>query len=193
MWSDNSTNPTLLVYQSGSYFVTNQNSCGTLISNTIIVTSHPLPTATISVSGSDLLTPNIFSSYQWLQNGNNIAGANSFQFTPTANGNYSVLVTDSFGCSDTSAVLNWTLTTLHDLNLSNNISIFPNPTSSEFTITTNKIANNIEVYNSMGQIIYEEKPITKSTTIILNNFAKGIYFIKCYSSLGTEIKKLIIN
>ena len=48
------------------------------------------------------LTANLGDSYQWLKDGNVIAGANSQTFVATETGNYSVTVTNAGGCSGTS-------------------------------------------------------------------------------------------
>jgi len=48
------------------------------------------------------LTANLGDSYQWLKDGNVIAGANSQTFVATESGNYSVTVANAGGCSGTS-------------------------------------------------------------------------------------------
>ena len=48
-------------------------------------------------------------TYQWKLNGNNIAGANSSTFTAISSGDYSVEVTNSFGCTSASSVTNVTV------------------------------------------------------------------------------------
>jgi len=52
----------------------------------------------ISVSGNDLCTT-AFSSYQWVFNDTAIAGATDQCYTPLQNGYYSVITTDSSGCT----------------------------------------------------------------------------------------------
>lgn len=52
-WNTGSTGPTLTVLQSGTFFVTRTNTCGTATSNSITVTVNPQPVASIiSASGS---------------------------------------------------------------------------------------------------------------------------------------------
>jgi hypothetical protein len=71
-------------------------------------------------------------------------------------------------------------------NLENAITIYPNPTTSNFTIDLNEY-NNVIIYNSFGQIIYDEKPLQLKSEISLSNFSNGIYFIK----VGSVTQKII--
>jgi enoyl-CoA hydratase/carnithine racemase len=45
-WSNGATTATITVSEAGNYFVTNTNSCGSVTSNHLIVTTSPLPSAT---------------------------------------------------------------------------------------------------------------------------------------------------
>ncbi|HRG59481.1 MAG TPA: FG-GAP-like repeat-containing protein, partial [Bacteroidia bacterium] len=52
-WSNGETTASITVTTSGSYYVINSNSCGSINSNSINITANPLPTAsTISASGA---------------------------------------------------------------------------------------------------------------------------------------------
>ncbi|WP_186525795.1 T9SS type A sorting domain-containing protein [Seonamhaeicola sediminis] len=61
-----------------------------------------------------------------------------------------------------------------------NISVFPNPTSKNFTITLNGIDKaNIVIHNMLGKVIYVRN-MTEGRLVIENNghFTSGVYFIK---------------
>jgi hypothetical protein len=64
-------------------------------------------TPTISWDGSNLVTLNAFSGYQWYLNGNPIAGADTTFFQPVELGVYSVVGAGTFGCSNTSTDFNF--------------------------------------------------------------------------------------
>jgi len=59
--------------------------------------------------------------------------------------------------------------------------VYPNPTSSHITIDYGDYAwlvgENIEIYNVIGQLIYSEKVVRKSTEIDLQSYASGCYIL----------------
>lgn len=94
----------------GSYTVqvTNTNNCNN-ISNPLVVTVNPLPTAAITNPGNPnfcqggtvTLNANTGTgfSYQWFDGSNSIVGATASSFTVGTPGNYAVQITDSNTCS----------------------------------------------------------------------------------------------
>jgi hypothetical protein len=96
----------------GSYTCEQTNSCGTGVSNAVIVTVSSPPLATITAAGSTsictgntvLLSANTGTgiSYQWKLNGSSISGATLATYSATAAGNYTCTETNSCG-SNTSA------------------------------------------------------------------------------------------
>jgi len=97
---------------SHSYQIRAKNgSCiGSWSSGTSQVDQNLTPTPTISGNSTNtcpdiyvmLSTENGMSNYQWYLNGNPIGGANSYQYSATQSGNYTVSYTLS-GCSGTSS------------------------------------------------------------------------------------------
>lgn len=104
LWSDNSTNRTLVTGTAGSYSVTvtDVNGCSAT-SSPVAITINPLPTVdlggdrAICVGSTVTLDAGSFASYSW---SNNSTGQTLV--TGTA-GSYSVTVTDANGCSATSS------------------------------------------------------------------------------------------
>ena len=77
---------------------------------------------------------------------------------------------------------------------SNNISIYPNPSNGQFNVTVSSLqkSSSIEIYNSIGELVYSQKVINEQNTIELTNEANGLYFVKVMSDgkiVGT--KKII--
>ncbi|MFT3911082.1 MAG: T9SS type A sorting domain-containing protein [Ferruginibacter sp.] len=112
------TNQTLVVSASGNYSVTVTNGfgCSATSANTT-VTINPLPaTPTITPAGpvtqcggTVTLTASTPGAWQWNLEGSPIGGANNQTLVVSASGNYSVTVTNEFGCSATSAVTSVTI------------------------------------------------------------------------------------
>ncbi len=101
----------LTVKASGSYSltVTNQSGCSVNSSNTVNVTVNPKPALpTVGISGQTSfcdgqnavlsVTGNPELTYQWQNNGVNISGATSNNYTVVSSGVYSLNVTNTEGC-----------------------------------------------------------------------------------------------
>lgn len=97
----------------GSYTVNVSNANCTVTSNAIAVTVNPKPTAVITYTtpitfceGGAVVLTGVSASgntYQWQNNASAISGATDNYFLASQTGSYSVVVTNSFGCSVTTA------------------------------------------------------------------------------------------
>lgn len=79
-----------------------------------------------------------------------------------------------------------------DLNLSDRITIFPNPSTGQFTVKQDGFSkNNINwtVYNIQGDKLF----VGKKNTIDLTNQAKGIYFVRFINGNKTITKKIVVQ
>jgi sugar lactone lactonase YvrE len=81
-------------------------------------------------------------------------------------------------------------TGINNLDYSNLINVYPNPTTKNITIETIE-KSTIEVLNIQGQILKSIISENTSTTIDLLNFSSGIYFIKATSEKGIGVRKFI--
>ncbi|MFT3911080.1 MAG: T9SS type A sorting domain-containing protein [Ferruginibacter sp.] len=115
-------NQTLVVSASGNYSVTVTNEFGCSATSAVTsVTINPLPaTPTISAGGpitfceggSVTLTSSSATNNQWNLNGAPIGGATNSTLVVTASGDYTVTVTNGFGCTATSAITTVTVNPL---------------------------------------------------------------------------------
>lgn len=91
---------------------------------------------------------------------------------------------------------NWSFVGLEDLQSDLNVSIFPNPTSDELTITTSKKENySYSIFDHSGRLISEGKLMEEETHLDVSNYASGQYSISVLSDSGNQLKlfKLIKN
>jgi hypothetical protein len=79
--------------------VTNDGGCSSYSSDTVSFTVLPAPAVPVITANGVDLTSSPANNYQWLLNGTPIIGANAQQWSAEANGDYTVLVVDSNGCS----------------------------------------------------------------------------------------------
>ncbi len=73
-------------------------------------------------------------------------------------------------------------------------SLYPNPSSSSITITSQILPNSFVIYNSLGQILKQSKVKSASDlNIPIENLRDGVYFIKLYKNNTTEVLSFIKN
>ncbi|GIV32736.1 MAG: hypothetical protein KatS3mg031_0271 [Chitinophagales bacterium] len=115
-WSTGQVHDTLIVTQNGCYIAQVTDVYGCKSDSTYCVTVNPLPELCAFYTGcADTCSPFTIQgpgggiSYQWLYNGNPLPGDTLQNYTATQNGNYAVVVTNSFGCSDTTGQLQLSL------------------------------------------------------------------------------------
>jgi len=94
---------------------------------------------------------------------------------------------DSLTCSQLSAIA--------ENNINDIINAFPNPSRDFVTITfQNRSAKKLELYNSLGQIIYYSTIKTiEPLNINVGDFKNGVYYLKVYLNNGIIVKKIIIR
>ncbi len=193
------------VYHSGNYTVSLSNSCGiTASQDTITVTVHPLPVVSyaqnpavvcynwglVSLSGE---SPNggIFSGNGVTNNEINtlIAGVGSHIITYE--------YTDGQGCSnsDTSLIQIDNCTDM-DNAFNEQLSIYPNPASTSFTIETKEIQEDTElwIYNVYGSLVYyKHYAVFNKESFSTTAFAKASYYIQLKNKELNIIKTMIIE
>lgn len=81
------------------------------------------------------------------------------------------------------------LSTLENNNL--NISIYPNPTNGNLTISGLEESSVIEIYSDNGQLIYHI--LTNETYLKINDLPAGIYFVRLSNSTAVKTKKIIVT
>ena len=111
----------------------------------------------ISLTDTTLTTTAVNAEFQWLdcqKNYSQIIEANSNSFTPLANGNYAVQITQN-GCIDTSSCYPISGFTSLENEFDKLINLYPNPTNEKIKIDLNKKYNavTIKLKTATGQIV----------------------------------------
>lgn len=169
------------------------NGCDSVVTTYLTVNSID---TSVSVTNATLTASALSSTYQWINCSGNttIIGATNQNYTATANGSYAVIITKN-SCSDTSTCHSITTTGIVENSFATGITIFPNPFTSQTTITFNKEQKNISI-KIMDELGKEVKAITftgKQLVIEKGEMKAGVYFMQMQSEQGTLSKKLIIN
>ncbi len=66
----------------------------------------------------------------------------------------------------------------------NNVFVYPNPTNGLVNVVVAKPSDNvwIEIFNSLGILVYKQLKVNELNTIELGNLANGLYFVKSINS-----------
>ena len=79
---------------------------------------------------------------------------------------------------------------VNELSVSNSITVFPNPSNGKIEIqSTNYKIENIKVYNTLGEKIFE----TKNCKFDLSAKPNGVYFVHIICKESIAVEKIIIN
>ncbi|MCE3259280.1 MAG: hypothetical protein K0S12_921, partial [Bacteroidetes bacterium] len=199
-WNTGSNSPGIAVSPTvtTTYSVTGTNGAGcsqTSIS-TVTVTNNTAPT--ISATGPSVacansnvnLAANGASTYTWQPgNLNGFFVTVSMSVTTT----FTVTGTDNNGCENF-AVYTQSVEICSGLKegiSADEIGVFPNPVTSDVTLSGLKDYSTVHVLNNLGQIILMSEIKNEKETIQLDHLAKGVYFLKLTNGNNFVIKKIV--
>jgi endo-1,4-beta-D-glucanase Y len=72
-----------------------------------------------------------------------------------------------------------------------NLQVYPNPTKDIFNISSNDIIDNVEVYNMVGQNIFNKKDIANNINVDFSNYTDGLYLVKIHSDNKVKTIKVV--
>lgn len=75
--------------------------------------------------------------------------------------------------------------------IARNVNLFPNPTKDSFTIEAEELQE-VMVYNTVGQLVYQSSCEGNSTVINLNHVESGLYLVRVITAKGETTKKLSV-
>jgi len=199
----NYTTPVVTIQQvlTGQYdhyavycIVTNSLNCSTVSSpDTIYANPNPTVAATVTsptlcIGFSDTLIASGASTYTWSSNAGSVVN-DSAVVSPTVNETYTVTGTDTNGCFNTATVsitIDNCGTGINNQEKSDLV-IYPNPSSGNLTLQSASEIGTIEVYNSLGALVYKTNAKDTRVQIDLSSEAAGIYY------LHAQGRKVIIS
>lgn len=181
-----------ILTQAGQYLDTLVSSAGCDSIVTLNLTLNNAPQPTITQTGFQLTTQ-VYSSYQWQLNGQDIPGANTQNFIVIGDGVYTVVVTDANGCSGTSGALNIALNGVTDLVDFRSL-IYPNPANSDLMIEANEMMDEIKITDVAGRIVFTQSQFqNQKSEINISTLAEATYFIHIKTTSGRIAVKSFVK
>lgn len=136
-----------------------------------------------------------YLSYQWLLDGEPVAGATDSIFTPSVSGNYSVLVSMSCGCQSTSKEVFVAVSDVVGPAPEFEISVFPNPATGWVTLnlpTHGTELFQMQIFDVNGRLLSSfEIQGGSPARLDLSAFSRGSYFLKVFNEKGTGVARLV--
>lgn len=177
------TNGNYIATTPGMYVLTIDNgTCSAdLPAKTVI--AQPVAVITYNATGNYLYTGS-FAGYQWFMNGTAIAGATSGIYALPMPGDYTVVVTDVNGCTDTSDVYTVLPTGINANTIVTNITVYPNPASSVLHINA-PVKVSVTVLAADGRVVIANN---ETDNINVANLANGVYMLLIYDEHKTLLK-----
>ena len=74
-----------------------------------------------------------------------------------------------------------------------NLKIYPNPSSTDWTITHTATIDRIQLFDATGKELQNFTPVATDYTIPSNGLSQGVYFLKISSGLDFSVQKIIKN
>ncbi len=192
LWTGGSTAQSLTVFNSTGITLTVFDALGCSSSSSTSVIVNPLPSTPNIFNVNGVLNSTSANGYQWNFGTVAVTGAISQTFTPAQTGLYTVTITDANGCSNTSLPFSITsLVGITELSNNNLLSLYPNPTSGQFTIVLSTDNATIIVTDILGQQVLQTQTTQNTTNLQLDN--NGIYIVYVKTKQGTTTRKLTVN
>jgi PKD repeat protein len=172
------------------------HNCSDSSIKVITVKANPAKPIVSAITKS-LLQSTLANSYQWFLNNNVLTNATNQTLTITQNGNYTVKIDTSNGCTSISNPFAASSVGMNELAVDNEIKIYPNPATNELYINASSLQNGreicievfdlkasklISVYENTNSVIkIDISKINAGMYFVLIN-SKAYKFIKCFSN-----------
>ncbi|WP_163408148.1 FG-GAP-like repeat-containing protein [Flavobacterium ajazii] len=176
--------------QSGIYTGTTNNCVTEKLDLTI--TAIPVNILTTVNQNNGVLTADQSGiGYQWLNcDGTEITGETNQFFTPTTSGQYAVRLIVACSVPIISDCVTITSLKTDDFEARSSIKIYPNPSTGIFYLQPPS-DKQLEIYNSLGQLLITKKVNSGTNKIDISDKADGVYFVKIIENGNTSNFKVI--
>lgn len=163
----------------------------------VVIAAAPAP---VISQQADSLVSSASSGNQWYLNDTALnVGANHYK--PLKPGRYKVIVSDTFGCQQTSNAITYAVTAIPTVAAEEiKLLVSPNPSNGIFNLSfevNTKADLTIEIYDTRGRKIYTSSTPgfsgKYSKQLSLNTLGSELYMLKILHDKKTYVKKLVVQ
>jgi hypothetical protein len=192
-FGDQVTIPVLMVSDVTGAAIVAELAAGNTVNSTMFLTDY-LAYAFIKVFNSDFtVLKDVYASLE--------EAGTEFSFTFDDIGDEDTFVQYGFGVAGINAnpadeaSLGSVVVTSNTLSVSDfttiNVSLFPNPTTQNITIQSDKQITDVAIYNTLGQIVKNASPQATNFSVETSNLNTGVYFVSLKTDTASKTVKFI--
>ena len=192
-FGDQVTIPVLMVSDVTGAAIVAELAAGNTVNSTMFLTDY-LAYAFIKVFNSDFtVLKDVYASLE--------EAGTEFSFTFDDIGDEDTFVQYGFGVAGINAnpadeaSLGSVVVTSNTLSVSDfttiNVSLFPNPTTQNINIQSDKQITDVAIYNTLGQIVKNASPQATNFSVETSNLNTGVYFVSLKTDTASKTIKFI--
>jgi glucose/arabinose dehydrogenase len=156
---------------------------------------NPAAVPVVTANGNVLTTASPGPDFQWLLDGQPIAGATGTTYTATATGTYSLQITNANGCSAVSDTISFDFTGMPTPAVPELLAVFPNPTEGLLHIRLSaQTAPDavLRVGDAMGRsLLVEALSGRQALSLETGAWPAGMYHVEVRSSNGVSVQRVL--
>ena len=150
---------------------------------------------TTNLNGSVIKANQTGATYQWIdcKTGKPISGETNQSYSAKSNGNFAVVISKD-NCKQISSCTEILTFGINEKLNKGHIDVYPNPTKGIFHIDLKNFESNIvniQILNSTGRIVFEERSNDSNAQFNIQNLADGLYFIRIMGNNSIGLQKII--
>ncbi len=192
-------NDNLTINASGAYSVveTNQYGCNSLSANDTVIV-YPIPASPNLIVNGGFINSSATGNLQWYFNGVIIPGATQANLLYADTGLYTLSVTNSFGCINSSTINITTPNGIYQISNNHVFSLYPNPVKNTLNISNSNAADiivNIAITDINGANVYHENQVNLNSTPVsldISNLGNGVYFVSIFNNQIRQQQKIVV-
>jgi hypothetical protein len=207
LWNDNTTNQTLSVSASGTYYVTvSDSTTGCSASDSVNVAINAAPSITFALADTLCDNGGVIIMNASPAGGTYFGiGVSGSSFDPSFPGPGTTTITYSYtdtnGCSATTnqPVFIDDCSGINEQVTNASITVYPNPNNGQFTLVISQSNGEgvLEITDALGQLISSESiaPVNGAITkeVNLQLYASGLYFVRFTTNATSTVQKVNVQ
>lgn len=176
-----------------TWTVNGTDAFGCDATTTVSVTVVPAATTPVITLEGGALVATDAAEHQWLLEGAPIAGATEASYTPTANGEHSVLITDANGCQAESAVVYYGSVGLPQVEATT-VRVYPLPADERLVVSGTTAGATVFVLDAAGRAVRTQRATSDGQAVLnVAALAAGHYIVEVRDGVAVQRVPVVVE